>query len=139
MPDGWLRTGDRGVTDAEGRLFFLGRAKDVIRVKGENVAAAEVEQVLMTHPAVAEAAVAGVETADSAGEQVILACLVWRPGCSADWPELIDHCRAALAVFKVPRLWQVRRELPKNAMNRVVKAALCERWAEAAPVFDRGR
>ncbi|MFH1057781.1 MAG: AMP-binding protein [Pseudomonadota bacterium] len=139
VPDGWLRTGDRGVSDAEGRLYFLGRAKDVIRVKGENVAAAEVESVLMAHPAVAEAAVAGVETEDSAGEQVILACLIWRPGQSADWAELIAHCQAALAGFKVPRLWQARPELPKNAMNRVVKAALCERWSEAAPVFDRGR
>jgi acyl-coenzyme A synthetase/AMP-(fatty) acid ligase len=62
IPDGWLRTGDRGVMDEQGRLFFLGRAKDVIRVKGENVAAVEVEQALASHPAVAEAAVLGVDS-----------------------------------------------------------------------------
>ncbi|MCA1990291.1 MAG: AMP-binding protein, partial [Desulfarculus sp.] len=139
MPDGWLRTGDRGVMDDQGRLYFLGRAKDVIRVKGENVAAVEVEQALASHPAVDEVAVLGVETDDSAGEQSILACVVWREGRAVEWTELADHCRARLADFKVPRLWQAQDDLPKNAMNRVVKNRLAETWQAAGPVFDRGR
>lgn len=139
IPDGWLRTGDRGLMDEQGRVYFLGRAKDVIRVKGENVAAVEVEQALASHPAVAEVAVLGVETADSLGDQSILACVVWGEGHAPEWPDLAEYCRARLADFKVPRLWQVRDELPKNAMNRVVKNRLAETWQSAGPVFDRGR
>ncbi len=140
LAGGWLHTGDRGVTDDEGRIYFLGRMKDVIRKKGENVSAAEVEAVLMAHPAVLEAAVIGVQTPDSAGEEEIQACLVWRPGRGAAWPELIAHCGQDLADFKVPRFWQAWDELPKNAMNRVVKAQLRQAGAAAAgPLHDRGR
>ncbi|MBN1106921.1 MAG: AMP-binding protein [Deltaproteobacteria bacterium] len=134
---GWLHTGDRGVMDERGLLYFVGRVKDVIRKKGENISAAEVETVLLAHPSVAEVAVMGVQTADSAGEEEIQACVVWRPGSEQDWEALIAHCAGALADFKVPRLWQAWGELPKNSMNRVVKPRLKENSAEAGPVYDR--
>jgi crotonobetaine/carnitine-CoA ligase len=134
---GWLHTGDRGVVDSQGLLYFLGRMKDVIRKKGENVSAVEVETVLLAHPWVAEAAVIGVQTADAAGEDEIQACVVWRTGCERDWDALIAHCAASLAAFKVPRLWQAWDELPKNQMNRVVKARLKEPSTESTPVYDR--
>ncbi len=139
LKDGWLRTGDRGKLDEKGRLYFLGRIKDVIRVKGENVSALEVEQALAQHPAVAEAAVLGVQTQDSAGEDVILACLVWREGDIPAWPELVQFAAGRLAKFKVPRLWQAWESLPKNAMNRVVKAQLLKAQESAPPTYDRGR
>jgi len=133
----WLHTGDRGVMDEQGLLHFLGRMKDVIRKKGENVSAVEVETVLLAHPSVAEAAVLGVETTDSAGEEEIHACIVWRRGCVQEWDALIAHCRERLAEFKVPRLWQAWSELPKNAMNRVVKARLKEQALDSGPIYDR--
>ncbi|MCB2188033.1 MAG: AMP-binding protein [Deltaproteobacteria bacterium] len=136
--DGWLRTGDRGMLDPEGRLYFLGRIKDVIRVKGENVSALEVEQALVQHPAVEEVAVVGMQTADSAGEEVILACVVCQVGQEPDWPALVEFAAGRLAGFKVPRLWQAWEALPKNAMNRVVKAELVKAGAAGA-IFDRGR
>lgn len=130
-------TGDRGVTDANGLMYFLGRIKDVIRKKGENVSAAEVEAVLAAYPGVAAAAVVGVETADAAGEEEILACIVWRQDAARDFTALGRHCSAALADFKVPRFWQSWEEFPKNQMNRVVKARLKGEAAGAGPVCDR--
>ena len=136
---GWLHTGDRGMMDEQGILYFLGRMKDVIRKKGENVSAVEVEAVLLSHPSVADAAVIGVETSDSVGEDEIQACVVWGPECSQDWEDLISYCTGNLAGFKVPRLWQAWNELPKNSMNRVVKSRLKELSPEAGVVYDRGR
>ncbi|MBN2034803.1 MAG: AMP-binding protein [Deltaproteobacteria bacterium] len=137
MRGGWLHTGDRGLIDERGLLYFLGRMKDVIRKKGENVSAVEVETVLLADPSVAEAAVIGVQTADSAGEDEIKACVVWRAGVNQDWAALIARCVEGLADFKVPRLWQTWRELPKNSMNRVVKSKLKESSVEAGPIYDR--
>ncbi|MFH1032987.1 MAG: AMP-binding protein [Pseudomonadota bacterium] len=141
LAGGWLHTGDRGSSDAQGHIYFLGRLKDVIRKKGENVSAAEVEAIIAGHPAVLEAAVLGVETPDALGEEEILACLAWKPGQSAAWPELVAHCAALLADFKVPRLWLALESLPKNAMNRVVKAELKSAVAKlaAGDLYDRGR
>jgi carnitine-CoA ligase len=136
---GWLRTGDRGRLDQEGRLYFLGRIKDVIRVKGENVSALEVEQALAQYPGVTEVAVVAVQTADSAGEDVIQACVVWGQDQAPDWPGLVEHAVSRLAGFKVPRLWQAWPSLPKNAMNRVVKARLLKSPEQALSTFDRGR
>ncbi len=127
LKGGWLHTGDRARRDAEGRFFFLGRGKDVIRKKGENVGAVEVENVLAACPLVAEAAVTGVTPPDAAGEEEIMAYVVKNPGAGQGWEEIMAHCRACLADFKVPRYWLAVAELPKNAMNRVVKSRLSER------------
>ncbi len=124
LKGGWLHTGDRGVMDPEGVLYFLGRAKDVIRKKGENISAVEVETVLAAAPGVAEAAVIGVTPPDAVGEEEILALVVWAPGAGQDWQALIEHCARELADFKVPRFWRSLAALPKNAMNRVVKERL---------------
>ena len=121
---GWLHTGDRGRMDENGIIYFLGRAKDVIRVKGENVGATEVENTLAQHPAVLEAAVIGVMPPDAVGEEEIMAWVVPAAGAGLDWAELIDFTAGRLADFKVPRFWRAASELPKNAMNRVVKDRL---------------
>ena len=139
MAGGWLHTGDRGLRDEKGWIHFLGRAKDVIRKKGENIGAAEVEGVLAGHSAVAEAAVVGVRPADAAGEEEVMAFVVAAEGRRLSWPDLIAHCEANLADFKVPRFWRALEALPKTATNRVVKARLgAEGPPEAAAgTFDR--
>jgi crotonobetaine/carnitine-CoA ligase len=141
LVNGWLRTGDRGTMDGNGWIRFLGRAKDVIRKKGENISAAQVEQVIAHYPAVAETAVVGVRTEDAAGEEEVMAFVVLERGTQIDWEALIAHCNSRLAAFKVPRFWKTVSELPKNAMNRVVKARLTEvDLPERLPgMFDRER
>jgi acyl-CoA synthetase (AMP-forming)/AMP-acid ligase II len=138
---GWLRTGDRGTMDEAGWIRFLGRAKDVIRKKGENVSAAQVEQVIEQHPSVAEAAVVGVCSEDALGEEEIMAFVVGSGDSPVDWQALIAHCQSQLATFKVPRYWQRVSELPKNAMNRVVKTRLVAggRPEQSPETFDRER
>ncbi len=106
--EGWLRTGDLGVLDAEGRLRMVGRLKDVFRVGGENVAPAEVEEVLHAHPAVAVAQVVGVP--DPRLGEVPAAYVVLRTDVangSVGEDELVEWCRARVAGFRVPRYVRV--------------------------------
>jgi fatty-acyl-CoA synthase len=99
--DGWLRTGDLGVIDQDGRLRMVGRLKDVFRVGGENVAPAEVEETLHAHPAVQQAQVVGVP--DARLGEVAAAYVVLRAGKQASVEELLTWCRQRCANFKVPR------------------------------------
>jgi fatty-acyl-CoA synthase len=99
--DGWLRTGDLGVIDQDGRLRMVGRLKDVFRVGGENVAPAEVEETLHAHPAVQQAQVIGVP--DTRLGEVAAAYVVLRAGKQASVEELLAWCRQRCANFKVPR------------------------------------
>ncbi len=100
-PQGWLHTGDLGVMDEDGRLCFIGRAKEVIRVGGENVAPAEVEDVLHRHPAIVQAQVIGVP--DARLVEVPAAYVVLNENQRASPEEIIDWCRKRCANFKVPR------------------------------------
>ena len=117
--DGWFPTGDLARTDESGRLYLAGRLKDMIRRSGENVAAVEVEEVLLAHPAVHLAAVIGVPD-EVRGEEV--AAYVVAPEASAE--ELSAWCAERLAGFKVPSIWRFRDDLPLTASLRVEKAAL---------------
>ncbi|HYF06928.1 MAG TPA: AMP-binding protein [Acetobacteraceae bacterium] len=99
--DGWLRTGDLGTLDAEGRLGMIGRLKDVIRVGGENVAPAEVEEVLIRHPAVAMAQVVGVP--DARLGEVPMAFVQLRPGAHVGADDLLAWLKPQLANFRLPR------------------------------------
>ncbi|GAA4716137.1 AMP-binding protein [Nocardioides conyzicola] len=119
--DGWFPTGDLARVDDQGRVYLEGRLKDMIRRSGENIAAREVEDVLLAHPAVRLAAVVGVPD-EIRGEEV--KAYVVAPGVSAD--ELTAWCAERLAAFKVPRLWEFRDDLPLTASHRVEKAALRE-------------
>jgi carnitine-CoA ligase len=134
MRDGWFHTGDLGRMDAVGRVYLTGRLKDMIRRSGENVAAREVEEVLLGHPAIRVVAVTGVPD-DIRGEEV-KAYYVTVTGAAGDEitpAELADYCRERLAAFKVPRFWQPAADLPRTDSERVVKARLGEL---AGPVFD---
>jgi fatty-acyl-CoA synthase len=101
LADGWLHTGDLGVLDARGRLRFIGRAKDMLRVGGENVAPADVEETLHGHPKVKQAQVIGVP--DARLGEVVAAYLVLKEGAVGEPQEFIDWCKARCANFKVPR------------------------------------
>lgn len=116
--DGWFRTGDLARTDAQGRFYLVGRTKDMIRRSGENIAAREVEEVLLTHPAVSLAAVVGVRD-ELRGEEVRAYVVA-----DADAAELAAYCAARLAAFKVPRYWSFHEDLPRTASERVEKARL---------------
>ena len=123
--EGWLRTGDLGTIDAEGRLWLTGRSKDVIVRGGENVAAAHVEEALAAHEAVIEAAVIGLPHEDL-GEEVAAAVAV-RDGVTAE--ELREFAAERLAGFAVPSRWWLWSEpLPITDAGKVAKRRLAESW-----------
>ncbi|HUZ01461.1 MAG TPA: class I adenylate-forming enzyme family protein [Thermomicrobiaceae bacterium] len=123
-PAGWLRTGDLALIDAEGYAFLAGRRGDKIIRGGENVYPVEVEDVLVQHPAVAEAAVVGV--ADREFGETIRAHVVLAPGASAGEGELQAFVRGRLAGFKVPTSWVFQTELPRSSLGKVVRRRLLE-------------
>jgi acyl-CoA synthetase (AMP-forming)/AMP-acid ligase II len=123
MPDGWFRTGDIGMFDADGYLWIQGRKKDVINVAGLKVYAPEVEDVIYKHPAVAEVAVIGV-TGGLKGEAV-KAVVVPKAGAALTAADVIEHCRALLADYKVPRQVDIRAEdLPRSRTGKINKEVL---------------
>jgi long-chain acyl-CoA synthetase len=123
LVDGWYRSGDLGYQDDEAYVFLVDRAKDMIVTGGENVYSTEVEDVLYRHPAVLEAAVFGVP--DPRWGEAVHAVVVLRAPVSTD--ELIAHCRAAIADYKVPRAIDLRDEpLPKSGAGKVLKRELRE-------------
>ncbi len=118
--DGWLRTGDLGRLDDAGRLHVEGRKKELIVTGGENVAPFEVERALLSHPAVADAGVAGL--ADPEWGEAVTAFVVLRAPAGAD--ELLAWCRERLDTFKVPKALRVVRELPRNRNGKLLRDRL---------------
>ncbi len=119
---GWFRTGDLATMDTEGRVFYVGRTKDMIRRSGENIAAEEVERALLRHASVRSAAVLGVPD-ELRGEEV-KAWVVPAEGHRVDPAELAGFCAGKLAYFKVPRYWAVVDALPMTDSERVAKGTL---------------
>ena len=132
-PAGWFHTGDLGMLDESGRLHYLGRAKDMLKVGGENVAAIEIESHLATHPAVSIAQVVGVP--DDRYVEVPAAFLQLKPGATVTEGEIIAFCQGAMASFKVPRYVRVVTEWPMSA-TKVQKFRLRDQlvaeWSSAA-------
>ncbi|MFO7191132.1 ATP-dependent acyl-CoA ligase [Thermocrispum sp.] len=120
--NGWFHTGDLVRMDDRGRIYYVGRTKDMIRRSGENISADEVERALLLHPGVRLAAVIGVPD-EIRGEEVE-AFVVPADGADPTPDELAEHCAAKLAYFKVPRYWKVVDELPMTASERVAKGRL---------------
>jgi crotonobetaine/carnitine-CoA ligase len=120
--DGWLKTGDLVRRNDDEAYTFLGRKKEVIRRRGENLSPAEVEAALDLHPTVAEVAVIGVDS--DLSEQDVKAFVVPAPGATIDLPALKDHAAERLSRFKVPRWWEVVAELPHTATDRIAKHQL---------------
>lgn len=128
---GWFHTGDIVVRDPDGLLHFLERRKNIIRRSGENIAAAEVEAALQSHPAVAQAAVLAVK--DEVREEEVLACVVLKPGYRAGVEAgagdplvraLFDHCNTLLSYFKTPGWLWFTEEIPTTGTQKVQKHQL---------------
>ena len=119
---GWFHTGDIGVQDDDGYLYIVDRLKDMIVSGGENIASSEVERVLYEHESVVEVAVVG--RPDDRWGEVPVAFVVLTPSATTTPDELIDHCRAQLAKFKVPKAVTFVSELPRNPSGKVLKREL---------------
>jgi len=120
--DGWLHTGDLVTLGDDGTYTFVARKKEVLRRRGENLSPAEVEEALVRHPSVLEAAVVGVPSELS--EEEVKAFVVPAPGADLDFAALRAHAATLLASYKVPRYWQAVADLPRTPTARVAKHKL---------------
>ena len=130
----WFHTGDLLRQDADGYFYFVGRRKDMVRRRGENISAAEVEQVIESHPAVLSCAVYGVPS--ELTEEEVMACMVLRPGERPDAPALAAWCALRMARFMVPRYLRFTDSLPKTPTDKVEKFRL-QQAGITADTWDR--
>ena len=131
-PDGWVHTGDLGMLDADGYLYFKGRLKNMLRVGGENVSAEEVEAMLLSHPKIKMAAVIGAP--DERLGEVVMAIVELREGEAASEQEIIDYCAARMANFRVPRIVRFTRDWPLTGSGKIQTHVLRDRYlGETAP------
>ena len=128
--DGWFFSGDVGYLDDQGYLYLVDRKKDMIISGGENIYSREVEEALLTHPAVSEVAVIG--RPDLTWGETVCACVVLAPGQSASEKELIDHTRELIASYKKPREVIFIDEIPKLVSGKVDKKVLRDLYARPA-------
>ena len=120
--NGWFRTGDEGVVDSEGYLTLLGRIKEIINRSGEKISPQEIDEVLLSHPAVAEAVAFGVPNVTHGEEPS--AAVVLRS--QATQSEIIRHCRDHLADFKCPRVIHIVDEIPRTATGKIQRRIVAE-------------
>jgi acyl-CoA synthetase (AMP-forming)/AMP-acid ligase II len=129
--DGWLATGDLGYRDDDGFYFITGRLKELIIKGGENIAPREIDEALLRHPGVLEAAAVGVP--DREYGQQILACIVRKPGAQLDEPQIHAHALQELGRYKTPRYFRFVDELPKGPSGKIQRMKLAESFAADAP------
>jgi len=131
----WLWSGDNARQDEEGYFYFVDRAKDMIKRSGENVAASEVESVILQHPKVFDCAVIGLP--DVLRDEKIMACVVLHKGAQTTPEEIIAWCRQRLASFRVPEIVEFREELPRTSVGKIQKHLLrreaMEKYAPQPP------
>lgn len=125
--NGWLHTGDLAKVDKEGFFHFVDRKKDIIVTGSENVSSLEVEQFLLSHPKVADAAVIGL--ADPRWGEVVTAVIVAKPGQTVNEEEIITYSKSKIAGYKVPKKVFITDALPRNTTGKVLKTALREKYA----------
>ena len=123
--NGWFRTGDQGVLDDEGYLRLTGRLKEMILRGGENIAPREIDEVLLTHPAVAEAVTFGL--ADEKYGEEVAAAVVLREPATAE--EIIAHCRERLAAFKTPKTIYITEQIPRTATGKIQRRIVAAAFA----------
>ena len=126
--DGWLRTGDVGIIDARGFVTLTDRAKDVIKSGGEWISSMELENILMGHPDVAEAAVIGVPD-EKWGERP-LATVVLREGATVTAAELRDYLGSTVPKWQLPERWSFISEVPKTSVGKFAKTRIREAYAQ---------
>ena len=122
--EGWLHTGDLGHMDADGFVFVTGRLKELIIKGGENIAPREIDEALLKHPALLEAAAVGVP--DESYGQEIVACVVAKPGQSCSAEELRQYCVGALGPYKTPKEFRFVDDLPKGPSGKVQRLKLVD-------------
>jgi long-chain acyl-CoA synthetase len=127
-PDGWFKTGDAGFFDEDGFIFLHDRVKDMIVTGGENVYPAEVENVLMKHPDVADVAVIGVP--DDKWGEAVKAVVVRAQGSEVSEADLIGFSREHLAGFKLPKSVDFAEALPRNPSGKLLKREIREPYWE---------
>jgi len=120
----WMHSGDRGCFDEDGWFYFVDRATDSIRRRGENISSYEVEQLVAKHPAVAE--VAAVATPSEVGEDEVWVQVILRSGQSATPEELLLHCEQAMPYFMIPRVIEIVDDFPRTPTAKVAKYKLRE-------------
>jgi acyl-CoA synthetase (AMP-forming)/AMP-acid ligase II len=125
----WFRTGDQGQLDENGMLTLRGRLKELINRSGEKVSPVEIDEVLLSHPAVAEAVAFGVPHATH-GEEPAAAVVL---GSEATERDLVAHCRQSLAAFKVPRKIHIVDAIPRTATGKVQRRIVAEVIAGGTP------
>jgi fatty-acyl-CoA synthase len=128
--DGWLRTGDVGSITPDGFVSLTDRAKDVIKSGGEWISSVELENLLMAHPAVAEASVVGVP--DERWGERPLATVVVRPGQEVNAAELREHLAGKVAAWQLPERWAFTEEVPKTSVGKFDKKVLRRQYADGA-------
>ena len=122
--DGWLRTGDLGYRDADGFFFVTGRIKELIIKGGENIAPREIDEALLKHPAVLDAAAVGIP--DRHYGQEIMACIILREGMALDEAEMRAFCDRLLGRYKTPKVFRVVDDLPRGPSGKVQRLKLVE-------------
>lgn len=118
----WFHTGDMLRQDEDGFFYFVGRSKDMVRRRGENISSSEVELGIESHPEVLESAVFGIPS--DMTEEDVMACVVLRPESALTYQGLVDHCRVAMAKFMIPRYIRFMAVLPKTPTDKVEKFRL---------------
>ncbi|MDN5939889.1 MAG: AMP-binding protein, partial [Salinisphaera sp.] len=129
LRDGWYATGDAGYRGADGLLYIVDRVKDMIVTGGENVYSAEVEQVLIKHPAVSQCAVIGLP--DEKWGEAVTAVVVSVDGEPTSAEALIAHCREFIAGYKAPKSVHFVDALPLTGSGKVQKALLRDNWVQS--------
>ena len=128
--DGWLRTGDLGYRDADGFFFVTGRIKELIIKGGENIAPREIDEALLRHPAVLDAAAVGIP--DKHYGQEIMACVILREGQQVEPEALRAFCTETLGRYKTPKEIHLVPELPRGPSGKVQRLKLAQ-WIERTP------
>jgi acyl-CoA synthetase (AMP-forming)/AMP-acid ligase II len=129
LAGGWLHSGDMGRMDADGYFWLVDRKKDMIVSGGENIYSREVEEALVTHPAVKLAAV--IARPDPKWGESVCAVIELKPGASATEDELVAHCRTQIAAYKRPRAVVFVDEIPLLPNGKINKLALREAYGSA--------
>jgi len=129
LQDGWLKTGDVGYMDESGFFYIVDRKKDMIIAGGYNIYPREIEEILYEHPKVQEVVVAGIP--DEYRGETVKAYIVLKNGVSCTEEELNTFSRQYLAAYKVPRVYEFRKELPKTAVGKILRRALVEEEKES--------
>ncbi len=122
MPGGWLRTGDKGYVDESGWFYFVDRKVNMIKRSGENISTSEIENILMCHPKIAEAAVIGVP--DPIRDQAVKAFIMFKNGEELSVEEILEYCKGRMATFKVPSFIEIRTSFPRTCTYKVQKKLL---------------